>query len=224
MIPRCCMRPLSNIQRSSFPAARSRNWNIVNDPASADGIQAPDDSGFGANNVECNTRSTNSLNTVSWKNIGGNVVPRYPNAWLRLMRNGNVLQAYSSSNRVDPVLLAQYDTGTNAAGPLPSVVYLGICTVAHDNDRITDPVPPPPYKYYNTAEYADDTSSFVVPAVLSASKSGNNLIISWTPTGGHLESSPAISGARVNWQNIGSANPATVPLGAGSQFFRVVNP
>ena len=206
--------------------AYSRNWSLVNDPAAADGIQAPDNSGFGANNIECNMRATNGYGTISWKTNTSTTVPTYPNAWLRFKRTGNVLTAYSSSNGIDWVALGAYDTTTNASGPLPAAVYVGVCTTAHNNDSANATVPPPPYNYYNTAEYADYNSSFVAISRprLSLSLSGANMIVSWTPTGGHLESSPALSGPGVNWQSLGTANPATIPITSGSQFLRVVNP
>ena len=149
-----------------------------------------------------------------------------PNAWLRIKRVGNVLTAFSSSNGIDWVTLGVYDSSTNVNGAIASTVYVGVCTTAHNNDSINAVPPPPPYKYYNTAEYADYNSSFVAinRPRLSFSLSGNNLIVSWTPAGGHLESSPALSGPGVNWQSLGTANPATIPINSGSQFLRAVNP
>lgn len=207
--------------------ASSRNWSVVNDPASADGIQAPDNSGFGANNIECNMRATNGVGTISWKTNTSVTVPQYPNAWVRIKRTGSVLTAYSSTNGVNWVALGAYDSSTNANGALPAGVYVGICTTAHNNDSATANPPPPPYNYYNTAEYANYNSSFVpiVPSAnLTARVSGTNLVVSWTPAGGHLESSPALSGPSLNWQSLGAANPATNPISSGNQFFRVVNP
>jgi hypothetical protein len=201
----------------------SRNWIIINDPSSADGIMAPDNSGMGANLVECNTRDLTGGTTAAWDQL----TPRtnnaaYPNAWVRLKRTGNVMDGYLSSNGSDWTHVASYNTSTNTQGVLVNPVYVGICTTAHNNDGLNVP----PYLYYNTAEYADYTSSFIptARAHLTVGLSGANVIVSWTPTGGHLESSPAISGAGVNWQPVGSSNPASIPLGAGSQFFRVVNP
>jgi len=202
--------------------AGSRNWSVINDPASADGIQAPDNSGFGANNIEANMRATNNVGTISWKTNTSTTIPAYPNAWVRIKRTGNVLIAYSSANSIDWLPLGAYDTGTNANGALPTQVYVGICTTAHNNDTNTV------FKYYNTADYADYNSSFVAVnrAHLSTTISGTNVIVTWTPAGGHLESSPAMSGPGVNWQSLGTSNPATVPIvpGTPSQFLRVVTP
>jgi hypothetical protein len=204
--------------------ATSRNWNIINDPAAADGIMAPDGSGFGANAVECNTRQAVSGASGAWNNLGGGIVPAYPNAWVRLKRTGNVLDAYSGVNGLSWTHLGSYDTSTNATGgALTNVAYVGLCTTAHNNDALGGP-PPPPFLYYNTVEYANYTSSYVAPAQLTAVVSGANVIVSWAPTGGHLLASPAISGPGVNWQTVGTSNPATIPIGPGARFFRVVNP
>jgi hypothetical protein len=195
----------------------SRNWAVVNTPA-------PDaTSSVGNNSIDCNMRDTYSGASAGWKNLAGSTPPQYPNAWVRLKRTGNVLTAYSSSNGANWVPLGSYDTTTNVNGALPSEVLVGICTSAHGNDVFSVP-PPATFRWYNTAEYASYSSSFVPAAQLNITRSGANVSVSWTPTGGHLESSPAVSGAGVNWQNAGTANPAIIPIGAGPLFFRVVNP
>jgi hypothetical protein len=56
---------------------------------------------------------------------------------------------------------------------------------------------------------------------LTAVKQGNNIIISWTPTGGTLQSAPALVPGGSTWTPVGTANPATVPIGAANSFFRV---
>jgi hypothetical protein len=71
------------------------------------------------------------------------------------------------------------------------------------------------------------TSGAVTPAAsftLSASKSGSNLTISWTPSGGTLESTPALTGASTVWSPVGAANPAAVTIGTGNSFYRVRSP
>ncbi len=201
----------------------SRNWNIINNPLSADSISAPDGSGMGANVVECNTRSTNSSPSVGWNQVPRTNNAAYPNSWLRLKRTGNVLTAFISTNGMSWLQLAYQDTGTNAEGALTNVAFVGICTTAHNNDALDGP-PPPPFLYYNTAEYASYNSSYAGATQLTISVSGGNVNIAWMPPGGHLQSSPALTGPGVNWQTVGTANPATVPIGSGTQFFRVVIP
>jgi hypothetical protein len=203
--------------------AGSRNWNIVNDPLSSDGINAPDGSGFGASVVECNTRNGTGMASGGWGN-GTTVNPAYPNAWVRLKRTGNGLTAYASADGISWTLMGSNNpTVVGDLTPLPATVYVGICTTAHNNDGATVP----PFLYYNTSEYADYNSTFVVAAprqVLTVSRQGTSLSISWSPAGGHLESSPALSGAGVNWQTVGTANPATVTIGSGAMYFRVSTP
>jgi Concanavalin A-like lectin/glucanases superfamily len=206
-------------------SASSRNWNIINDPAAADGIMAPDNSGYGQNDVQCNMRDTYGGSSAGWDHlIPRTNAPAYPNAWVRLKRTGNVLDAFYSTNGVTWLHAASYDTSTNAAGPLTNVVYVGICTTAHNNDYSTTTPPPPPV-YYNTAEYANYNSSYVatgVPVLANPVISGGKATISWTGAG-HLEASPVL-GPGANWQPVSTTNPAVIPIGPGTQFFRVVNP
>jgi hypothetical protein len=58
-------------------------------------------------------------------------------------------------------------------------------------------------------------------AKLSASISGNSIVISWTPTGGTLQSSPSF-GVGETWSTVGTANPATVAISGNAKFFRIV--
>lgn len=200
--------------------AASRNWNIVNDPTSADGINAIDGSGTGANAVECNARPSPGAASGGWA-TGPGTVPAYPNAWVRLKRVGQLLSAYWSSNGVDWVQEALTDWSTNATGPMPASVYVGICCTAHNNDPASAVVP----TLYYTASFANYNSAFVAPtnsspATVKASISGSNISISWTPTGGTLQSSPTV-GPGATWTPVGTANPATVPISGSTKFFRV---
>jgi len=198
----------------------SRNWNIVNDPTSADGVNAIDGSGTGANTVECNTRPTNGLPSLGWGTAPG-TVPNYPNAWVRLKRTGQVLAGYWSSNGVDWSQEAITDWSTNANGPMPAAVWVGICCTAHNNDA---PSATELLLQYS-ASFANYNSAFI-PAppssnhVLKASISGGNISISWTPTGGTLQSSPAV-GPGATWSPVGTVNPASVPISGNTKFFRV---
>jgi len=200
----------------------SRNWNIVNDPTSADGVNSIDGSGAGANTVEANCRSTNFQASLGWA-TGPGTIPAYPNAWVRLKRTGQVLQSFWSSNGVDWSREGLVDVSTNANGPLPAAVYVGICCTAHNNNSTAATV----LNYYYTASFANYNSAFVAAppstnATLKASLSGANLSISWTPAGGTLQSSPTL-GAGAVWTPVaGAGNPATIPLsGGGDKFYRV---
>jgi PA14 domain len=208
----------------------SRNWNIVNDPVNADGLQALDGSGTGANVVECNARVSYSLGSGGWGN-GTTETPAYPNAWVRLTRQtvvsstttNSIITGYCSTNGINWVLLGQTDTSTNGdMTPLPDAVYVGICSTAHDNDGAANP----PGYYLNTADYANYVSSYVVPIQpkLTIVKTDSaHMTVSWTPTGGRLLASPAL-GASANWQPLGTANPTVITIGGTAQYFRVATP
>jgi hypothetical protein len=58
----------------------------------------------------------------------------------------------------------------------------------------------------------------VAGIVATITRSGNNVIVGWTPTGGTLESTSSLGGT---WTMVGTANPATVPIGAGNLYLRV---
>ena len=203
----------------------SRNWNIVNDPLASDGIQAPDGSGFGANVVECNARVSTNGASGGWATNGVAANPAYPNAWVRLKRTGNVISGYASTNGVTWNQLGIANpTTVGDSNALPAVVYVGICVTAHNNDSPSSP----PYVYYNTAEFDSYNSAFIAAppaAQLTSHLSGNNIVISWSPTGGRLQSSPAVAGPSVNWQDVGGAgNPYTTAVAPGVKYYRVVNP
>jgi hypothetical protein len=77
-----------------------------------------------------------------------------------------------------------------------------------------------------TATSGDTDYFLLVPAppsgpMLTATRSGANLTISWSPTGGSLESTPVLQGATTVWTTVGTANPATVSIGTGTLFYRV---
>jgi hypothetical protein len=57
--------------------------------------------------------------------------------------------------------------------------------------------------------------------VLTVTRSGGNLNISWTPAGGTLKSSADMTAPFASWTTVGTANPATVPIGAGNLFLHV---
>ncbi|MHC1764939.1 MAG: PA14 domain-containing protein [Verrucomicrobiia bacterium] len=55
---------------------------------------------------------------------------------------------------------------------------------------------------------------------VSVTRSGNNLVIQWTPAGGTLETSGSL-GPTATWTAVGSDNPATIQIGTGNAFYRV---
>jgi len=147
----------------------------------------------------------------------------YSNAWVRLKRTGQVFTAYYSTDGVTWNLRGTQDpTQVGSSSAMPAAIFVGLCVTAHNNDAFgtADPL------YWNTVEFADYNSNYVPLAPragLVATRSGGDLVISWAPTGGHLESSPVL-GAAASWTTVGTANPATVPITGAAKFFRVVNP
>jgi hypothetical protein len=192
----------------------SRQWDIVNYPTSADGIPAIDGSGNGQNTIDCQTRSANGLASLGWGTAPG-TVPNYPNAWVRLKRTGQILQGYWSSNGVAWVQEGLVDISTNANGPLPASVYIGICCTSHQNDPVTAITP----LYYYTASFADYNTSFVAPtntgpATIKVGKTGNTVTITYTGT---LQSSGTVNGTYSDVS--GATSPYTVPVSASPEKF-----
>jgi len=221
------------VRESLDPA--SRNWNIVNDPVTSDGIAAPDNSGTGANATEANCRTIYGAGSGSWRSVNP-APPAYPNAWVRLslkrivspdgLVTNNVLTAYSGTNGVNWLQIAQVDITTNSDGtlnpPLPDPVYVGICTTAHNNDSQAN-VTAGTLTYVDTADYAQYNSSYIstLPTLTVVKTSSTQVTVSWTPAGGTLLASPALTGPNVDWQPVGTANPAVITVTGATQFFRV---
>ncbi len=201
----------------------SRDWNIVNDPLSSDGIAAADGSGNGASLVEANSRTATGGTSAGWA-TASQPAPAYPNAWVRLKRTGNVFNSYYSTNGVSWKLLGTQDaTQAGDSNALPASLYVGIAVTAHiDPATYYDPTTYP--KYMNTSAFDGYNSNYIQPApgpTLTATLSGANIVISWTPSGGTLQSTPALGGT---WTAVGTANPATVPMSGNAMFFRVSSP
>lgn len=58
--------------------------------------------------------------------------------------------------------------------------------------------------------------------VLNINQSGNNATLSWTPSGGRLETTSALVGG--SWTPVPSSKPIQLPIGGTNAFFRVVVP
>jgi hypothetical protein len=58
------------------------------------------------------------------------------------------------------------------------------------------------------------------PPTGTITRSGNDVIIQWEPAGGMLQSTSSLTGTPV-WTDVGTNNPATLPIGTSSMFFRV---
>ena len=207
--------------------ADSREWCIVNDPLSSDGIMAPDGSGYGANVIECNTRNSTGGGTAGWDFVARGTPPAYPNAWVRLTRVGDLLSAYWSTNNAASWTLAATNDPTTVGDmiALPAEVFVGICCTAHNNDPAG--TPPSQLKYMAYMDFDSYNSEYVyVPPITinPPQRVGNNIVMTWTPAVGRLLASPALTGPLVDWQQVGSGGSASILITGTAQFFRVVNP
>lgn len=199
----------------------SRNWNIVNDPVSSDGIMAPDGTGYGADAVECNARNSGFGASGSW--AFASAVPAYPDAWVRLTRTGDLLSAYCSTNGTSWTLLGTNDpaqVGDSVA--LPPTVYVGICATAHNNDAVGTPASQLRFMAY--MDFDNYNSSWTPVSTVRIGKpvvSGSNVTITWAPALGTLYASPAIAGPLVNWVSVGTGGSVTLPMTPAPRFFKV---
>ncbi|MFO1500711.1 MAG: LamG domain-containing protein [Verrucomicrobiota bacterium] len=55
---------------------------------------------------------------------------------------------------------------------------------------------------------------------VTVTRSGNTLTVQWSPAGGTLETSPTL-GTTASWTAVGTANPATINIGAANAFYRI---
>ena len=141
----------------------SRNWNIVNDPNSSDGIAGTEGDGNGANAVEVNCRPATAAASQGWANGYYGEGPQYPNAWVRLKRVGQDIYGFYSNDGVNWLLRGHDNPLTAVAGSsnaLPAQVYIGISQSAHDNDAY----PAPPWtqlSYLDTSDYDSFNANYV---------------------------------------------------------------
>jgi hypothetical protein len=193
---------------TGFAASRYQNTH-VNPTTMFDGATAN-------NSWETNRRlDTGGATSGS----GGGGTPAYPNAWVRLKREGSVIRMFRSNNATEWVELGNTDFGTTAEGPLPNTVYVGP-VYGPENGNIPEAL------RKNWAVRIRNYGNFppmVIgeEATLAASRVGNNITISWSPAGGRLQSAPQVTGP---WTDVGTANPATVTIGLENRFYRVANP
>jgi hypothetical protein len=66
----------------------------------------------------------------------------------------------------------------------------------------------------------DRPAGVVESLTATITRSGNNVIIQWTPTGGTLQTTSSLSGTPA-WTDVGTANPATIAIETGPAYFRV---
>jgi len=128
------------------------------------------------------------------------------------------------------------DLNGSPAGKWPDVCYVGLGSVSHTgiaNNNATNegavgelpysPTGQPYSAYIIYRDYGDVASTAAPPPTsISAtiSRSGNSVSIQWSPSGGTLETTPAL-GPTAKWTVVGTANPATITIGSGIAFYRI---
>ena len=96
----------------------------------------------------------------------------------------------------------------------PLIRYPTLETATFTNSSFNYSIPP-----YNVIAFEFDP-----PTDLQTAITNGNLLVSWTPANGTLQTTPALSGPGLNWTNVTTNNPATIPISGGNAFFRVVVP
>jgi hypothetical protein len=180
---------------------------------------------------ETDTGAYSGTKTGQYFFVGDGVVPvPFPNVWIRMTRTGfgttnDTFSGYASTDGQtwgSPYCSYNPEATTNSDGTtptaFPAVTYIGMCTTAHLGATAT--------QFYGDAQYQNfgDYVAKVVTAqpVLTAKlASPTTVTVSWTPSGGTLYSSSTLTTNSSSWSAVGTANPATVTIGAGSTYFEI---
>jgi hypothetical protein len=96
--------------------------------------------------------------------------------------------------------------------------YLGVTFAPYSADSSTVPTNGTPSVL--TGNHIGYYSAPSKP-VITMTRNGSNLNISWSPAGGALKSSPNVGAAMNTWTTLSTTNPATIPIGTGDLFMRV---
>jgi hypothetical protein len=146
--------------------------------------------------------------------------PNYPGAWIRIKREGQKITTWRSDDGV---------TWTGGA----NVTYTNLSTTVEDESLAATLFIGPfygPEMVNNNAktevghsvhakfrDYGDVGGGGVGP-VITFTKNGNNLVVSWTGAGS-LEGSSVLPAT--TWTPIAGTSPVSVPIGTANQFIRV---
>jgi hypothetical protein len=117
----------------------------------------------GANQRELLWRSGNPADTENGGSNGGrhaigNPPSSFPNAWLRLTRQGNVVNAYIGTDGANWQLVRSFNTGQNSGAtdfirPFPATSLIGLALSSHNDDVSRVGQGNPPYSLTATAEF-----------------------------------------------------------------------
>lgn len=157
----------------------------------------------GNNQWEGNRRLATGAATTS---AGGGGTPKYPNAWCRLARAGNVFSIYRSDDGVTWTLLGT----TTWEGDTPAKLYVGP-EYSPENGNITNESDRGVF-LAKIRDYSD-TKSAAAPTI-SVAKSASGITITFTGT---LESSDKVTGG---WTTVPGTSPMTVPTSGAAMFYR----
>jgi hypothetical protein len=232
-------------------AGRSRNWNLVNDPAAV-----PVVGGTGTDTIEANGRpaGTNVASAVWQPNGGANgfnqllaFPPAYPSAWLRIKRSGpdeggnggQTLTAFAGVDghtwfelATEHVTSATFTNSSNTVftnsnpTPMPNSIFVGICTTGHNNDSATTPMLS--RTGYNYSTFDSYSSSY---AGGNPSPPAPSLAIGPDVTGTNVLASWSPAGGILQmshdlrtWSNVSLVSPVTnspATSGYAATYFRV---
>ncbi|MCX6883401.1 MAG: Ig-like domain-containing protein, partial [Verrucomicrobia bacterium] len=180
--------------------------------------------GSGANNGhETNRRTEPGAQTGSSQNNFGGTAPPYPNAWIRMERKGDVLSYYKGINGVDwdfvgSIKISGPDSSFTPEMPAKVLVGMIYCPEIGNNGAAGQKTYMAKFRSYSDGASAPPAD----PAKLTVSSADGKVSVSWTPTGGTLQSSSAV-GAGAVWTDVGAGNPASITPSSATLFLRVKN-
>ena len=108
------------VRESLAPNSRQLSALVTPVGPTADGSQ-------GASIYQANWRIATDAPTTEWVGTGNSAGVPYPNAWIRLRREGNIFSAYRGTNGVHWARFARMDLDV-LESPLPEAVFLGLAT------------------------------------------------------------------------------------------------
>jgi len=143
-------------------------------------------------------------------NYPGRYAGVFPNAWLRITRSGQQFHAYYSTNGVDWI---NADGGNNLTNDWPSQLYVGLASCGYGGQSA------PPASTFDYGHFWVGASAPPInPATITASRSGGNLVLSWTDPG-VLQSSTNVAGP---YSDVGGAkSPYSVTPAAEQGYYRL---
>lgn len=173
--------------------------------------------------VQWNGAAGNNQNEADWRDIaGGNYGgtgagnPAYPNAWLRMKREGQTFTGFYSS---DGKTWTSYGAHTFVAGEttaeMPAKLLVGIyyCPEFGNNDSGLNIGHSTLGRFRQYGTF----STSVPPGEVSIGVSGGNVTINWEGDG-TLQSADTITGT---WTDIGTTKPYSAPASGAAKYFRV---